>query len=311
MRSSLSPIALCASLCFAGAAFAQQPPAPPPGVLGNPAGAAAPLPPGVPPGRPLQPPDAVQQGAAPAVSGRLQRWLVNPDGRVDGFLLADGTQVNLPPHLSATVLQAVKPGDTVQVQGWRAPNAPVLRAVRLTAGGRTVEDTPPAVGSPPPVPPRSEPAALAAMSASGRVARLLYTPRGDANGVLLDSGAIVRFPPHVGAGLASSLQPGSTLFARGWGSRSPQGEALEATAMGSSAETARELFAGPGVEPPLPGPRGAQPPKGPKSHHHRGPDAGPAVRAGMPPGALPAAPMAPPGALAPPARSTPPSQPVS
>ncbi|MFI8617752.1 hypothetical protein ACIGHN_19845 [Acidovorax sp. NPDC077693] len=314
MRHSLRPLALCAGLCLAGAAWAQQPPPPP--LAPPPAGAAVPglagapgalPPPGARPARPLPPPppppDAAQQGAAPVVSGQLKRWLVNPGGDVDGLLLTDGTQVQLPPHLSPALLQAARPGDTVQVSGWRAPNAPVLRAVRLTVGGRTVEDTPPAPGSAPPA--RPDPAALAAMSASGRVAQVLYAPGGEANGVLMDSGTIVRFPPHVGTAMAASLQPGSTLFARGWGSRGPHGSALEATAMGPAADTARELFAGPGVEPPLPGPRGAQPPQaGPKGgpgargpagpKGPREPGAGPAGPAGVPPAAGPGAPMAPP-----------------
>ncbi|CAN7641808.1 hypothetical protein [Acidovorax sp. LjRoot194] len=311
MRHSLRPLALCAGLCLAGAAWAQQPPPPP--LAPPPAGAAVPglagapgalPPPGARPARPLPPPpDAAQQGTAPVVSGQLKRWLVNPGGDVDGLLLADGTQVQLPPHLSPALLQAARPGDTVQVSGWRAPNAPVLRAVRLTVGGRTVEDTPPARGSAPA--PRPDPAALAAMSASGRVAQVLYAPGGEANGVLMDSGTIVRFPPHVGTAMAALLQPGSTLFARGWGSRGPHGSALEATAMGPAADTARELFAGPGVEPPLPGPRGAQPPQaGPKGgpgargpagpKGPREPGAGPAGPAGVPPAAGPGAPMAPP-----------------
>lgn len=332
MRSTFCPLALCAGLCLAGAALAQQPPPPPASMQPPPPGrAGATTVPGAPgatpgPGRPAAPPDAAQQGTAPSVSGRLQRWLVNPGGQVDGLLLADGTQVLWPPHLSTSVLQALKPGDTVQVSGWRVPNAPVLRAVQLTAGGRTVQDTPPSPGSAPPA--RVESSALTAMSASGRVAQLLYTARGDTHGVLLDSGAIVRFPPHVGAAMAASLQPGSTLFARGWGSRSPQGEALEATALGPSADAARDLFAGPGVEPPLPGPRRGHPPtdpkgpngpKGPKGHpaHGAGP-VGPAAGVpGAPPDARRGGPVAPPAPYSPdappplPARMAPAAPPMS
>ena len=327
MRPSLRPLALCAGLCLAGAALAQQPPSPPratppaaplapvPGPAGAPGLPAAPgVRPAPPVVQPLAPPDTVQEGPAPTVSGRLQRWLVNPGGQVDGLLLADGTQVQLPPHLSPAVVAAARPGDTVQISGWRAPHVPVLRALRLTAGGRTIEDTPPVPGSEPPPPP--EPAALAAMRASGRVARLLYTPRGDAHGVLLDSGTIVRFPPHVGTAMAASLQPGSSLFARGWGSRSPQGDALEATALGPSADTARELFAGPGVEPPLPGPRAARGAHGPAAHRaHRAASAGPAGTAGGAPAAVPAPPVGvPPGPLATPvpaAPLAPPAPPLS
>ena len=253
MRLAFRPFALCASVLLAATACAQVPPVPAAPAADAPRMQNAPAP---------LPLDAAPVGTAPTVAGRLERWLVTPNGTVDGFLLADGTQVNSPPHLSAAWLQAARPGDTVQVSGWRTPQVPVLRATRLTVGDRTVEDTPPAAGMPPPLPP--EAGALAAISASGRVVRQLYTPRGEANGVLLDSGSIVRFPPHVGTAMAAAIQPGSTLFARGWGSRAPQGTALEATALGTSSDTVRALFAGPGVEPPLRGPRDGRAPRGPR-----------------------------------------------
>lgn len=240
--------ALAALMLIGTAAMAQQAPPPPPSVQ-----APAPMPIG-PAARPL-PPGGRDAGAAGSVTlkGRVQQWLLNPNGEIDGLLLADGTQVAFPPHLSASVQQTMKPGDTVQVIGWRTPGAPVLRAASLNANGRSVVDQAPAIGSAPPAP--RDPAALTAMSASGRVARALYTVRGDVNGVLLDNGSIVRFPPHVGAEIAATLQPGSTLHAKGWGSRSPMGTAIEATAIGPTADGMRELFAGPGMAPP-PGPRG-------------------------------------------------------
>lgn len=238
--------ALAALMLIGTAAIAQQPP-PPPSVQ-------APMPVGPAAARPLPPGPAANADVATATfSGRVQQWLLNPNGEVDGLLLADGTQVAFPPHLSAMVQQTLKPGDAVQISGWRAPGAPVVRSASLSANGRTVADQPPALGSPPPAP--RDPGALIAMSASGRVSRLLYTGNGDVNGVLLDNGSIVRFPPHVGAEMASSLQPNSTVYAKGWGSRGPMGSAIEATAIGSSADGMRELFAGPGVEPPR-GPMG-------------------------------------------------------
>ena len=210
--------------------------------------------------------------ATTVVSGRVERWLVNPNGEVDGLLLADGTQVGFSPRLSADAQSALKAGDNVEITGRRAANAPMIRAASLkaTGSGRVVTVQPPAPGEAKPAPRAArDPGALTAINASGRVARILYTGRGDANGVLLDSGTIVRFPPHVGAAYASSLQPGSVLEARGWGTRSANGTSLEATAMGKSTDTMRELFAGPGVKPPPPpkaGPeqgQGKRPPQPP------------------------------------------------
>ncbi|MFS2056236.1 hypothetical protein ACEN8K_46515, partial [Variovorax sp. CT11-76] len=58
------------------------------------------------------------------------------------------------------------------------------------------------------------PGALDALSAQGRIDRLLYTDRGDVNGVLLADQTIVRFPPHVGAMYRGQLRPGAELHAR-------------------------------------------------------------------------------------------------
>jgi hypothetical protein len=236
-----------ACLLASSAAFAQVPPpsggpVPPP-----PLGAAAPLPPAAP-------------EAGTVASGRVQQWLINPNGEADGLLLSDGTQVAFPPHLSATVMQMLKPGDTVQVSGWRAPNVPVMRMQSLAANGRNLTDQPPAPGMAPP-PPR-EPGALVALSAGGRIERLLYTDRGDVRGVLLADKTTVRFPPHIGAMYGAQLKPGAQLHARGWGTRGAQGTALEATSLGATADTVREVFGGPGLEPAPRGPGGPRGPRG-------------------------------------------------
>ena len=256
-----------ACLMAGSAAFAQVPQAPqvpemtppPPGgpVAPAPLGATPPTPPAL----PMTP--AAAPDAGTVATGRVRQWLLNPDGDADGLLLADGTQVAFPPHLSAAVMQALKPGDTVQVSGWRAPGVPVVRMQSLSANGRSVADQPPAPGMAPPTPPTPptaptsralrEPGALSAMSASGRIERLLYTDRGDVRGVLLADKTIVRFPPHIGAAYSAQLQPGAQLHARGWGTRGAQGTALEATSLGPTADTVRELFSGPGL---VPGPRG-------------------------------------------------------
>ncbi|QSI33732.1 hypothetical protein GNX71_30865 [Variovorax sp. RKNM96] len=234
-------LTLIAAACLlaGSAAFAQTPPPPPAG--------------SVPPAPIAAAPDA----GTVAVSGRVQQWLINPNGEADGLLLSDGAQIAFPPHLSAAAMQLLKPGDTVQVSGWRAPHVPVVRAQTLSANGRSLTDQPPAPGAMPPPPPR-EPRALSALTASGRIERLLYTDRGGIRGVLLEDRTSVRFPPHVGAAYGAQLQPGATLYAEGWGTRGAQGTALEATRMGRSADSVREVFGGPGLEPaPLAGgPRG-------------------------------------------------------
>jgi hypothetical protein len=202
------------------------------------------------------PPPVAAPEAETVATGRVQQWLLNPNGEADGLLLADGTQVAFPPHLSAAVMQALRPGDTVQVRGWRAPQVPVVRMQSLSANGRSVIDEPPAAGM---LPPRRDPAALSAMTADGRIERLLYNDLGDVHGALLADRTIVRFPPHIGAAYGAQLQPGAQLYARGWGTRGAQGTALEATGMGPTASTVREVFDGPRRGPGR-GPAAPRPP---------------------------------------------------
>jgi hypothetical protein len=205
------------------------------------------------------PPPPGARGVETTVNGRVARWLLNPNGEVDGLLLADGTQVAFPPHLSAALTEAVKAKDAVEITGRRGESGTLVRAsmIRNTTSGRSVADEPGAGPGPRrPAPPAA--GALTAMNASGRIGTLLHTGRGDINGVLLQDGTIVRFPPHVGADLADTLKPGAAFYARGYGTRTAQGNALEATALGTDAETAREVFAGPRPAA-RPGPDGAPP----------------------------------------------------
>ena len=105
-----SPLRHCAAaaLLASGYAFAQAP-APPP---------AAARPPAAPPGVPEQ---------LAEVRGEVTRFTLTPIGELDGVILADGTQVHLPPHLSAQLANAVRAGDTVTVHGYRSPSVPLIR----------------------------------------------------------------------------------------------------------------------------------------------------------------------------------------
>lgn len=228
---------------------------------------------------------AAEAGVAATVSGRVVRWLQNPNGDVDGLLLEDGTQVALPPMQSARVLQVVRLSDTVQVAGMRGSDlaAGPVRATQLrTAAGGTLalEGAEPGGAAPVPPPPR-EPSALTPMSATGRISTLLYGGRGEINGVLLADGTSVRFPPHVGVDIADDLKVGGTLYARGYGTRNGQGSAFEATRLGRSEGTARDVFS------PLAPAGGADAPR-------RGPAARGGPNEGGPRGDAPPAPPVPP-----------------
>ena len=170
-KSSL--FAGAAVVALVGAAAAQSPPqsaagqAAPSATTPSPA---APLPPPPPPAAaadtaPLYNPDQL-----PAQRGQVRQFTLTPRGDIDGLILADGTEVKTPPHLSTQIAYSVKPGDTVVIHGLHAAALPLIQAASITdeATGRTVVDNgPPGPGR---GPGGAAPAPAGARCRSGRCA---------------------------------------------------------------------------------------------------------------------------------------------
>jgi hypothetical protein len=196
----------------------------------------------------------------PAIKGTVTRYSLNPRGDVDGLILADGTEVHLPPHLSTQLVYSVKPGDAVTVHGLKALRLPLVAAVAVTndASGQTVVDD----GPPPPPHGPKDPrmAARDGLSAQGRVQMVLHGPGGEDNGVLLEDGTFLRLPPPEAARLANLLVPGQTVVARGPGVRNVLGTVIEVRELGPSQDQLSEV-----APPPPHGPKGHRPPPPPPS----------------------------------------------
>jgi hypothetical protein len=246
---------------------------------------------------------AFAQGAAtfdpaqlPAIKGKIAQYSLTPRGDVDGLILQDGTEVHLPPHLSAQLAYAVKPGDSVTVHGLKAITIPMVQAMSVTndATGQTVTDTGP------PGPGRRGPGTADQMlTAQGRIKMQLHGPQGDLNGVLLDDGTIIHLPPPEALRLAAGLTPGQVIYAVGDGFVGPLGKVIAAQAVGPNQAQAVAIAA-----PPLPpAPRGpkpghwaaaiAQPPPPPPGTAWH-PTPSPAGGAWPPPNGAPGAPPPPP-----------------
>jgi hypothetical protein len=185
----------------------------------------------------------------PAQRGQVQQFTLTPRGDIDGLIMADGTEVKTPPHLSTEIAYSVKPGDTVVIHGLRAAALPLVQAVSITdeQTGRTVVDNgPPGPGRPgAPPPPAPWPGAPAAGPAApipgltevqGRIRMSLHGPQGDVNGALLDDGTVLRLPPPEAYRFATLLQPGQTLVAKGTGLVTAVGKVFEVQQIGSSRE---------------------------------------------------------------------------
>ncbi|UPG83847.1 hypothetical protein L2Y94_10795 [Luteibacter aegosomatis] len=230
------PLIMSAMALAIGVASAQdRPPTPP----SPDAGAIAPVPP-PPPGQP---------SANATRNGRVARFLVNPNGDVDGLLLADGTQVAMPPGLGNAVAAHVHRGDDVLVDGWRVGDLPLLQAAAVSAKGTRWTDRPPT--APP------EPPALSPMEAHGQVAQPLYGPRGDINGAVLDDGTLLHLPPPASERTTAWATPHAPVSVKGFGVETRYGRSIQVTALGTRPGSEQPL-----AVPPQPGPLPPPPPAG-------------------------------------------------
>jgi hypothetical protein len=176
----------------------------------------------------------------PETRGTLERFIVNPEGDIDGLLLTDGTEVHTPPHLSPELSEALSPGRRVTVRGVKPRNGDIIIAVAVRPGrGAPIVDEGPKHRRRK----RGKPARRQrkATMYGGRIERLLHGPKCDVHGVLLADGSVVRFPPHVGEDYAELLIEGQELWARGHVIAIEQGEALVADALGCDASALEEL----------------------------------------------------------------------
>jgi hypothetical protein len=200
---------------LAGLAWAQQPALAPP-----------PAPPSV--GAPSPPPGGFPYGIRqlPQFKGTVARYTLTPRGDVDGLLLSDGTEVHFPPHMSAQLVYAIKPGDAITVRGQKAYNMPLIDAAAVSndASGLIVVDRGP----------RAMAWADQLISAQGRVQAVLHGKRGEVNGAILEDGTILRLPAPEAERFAALLMPGQSINAQGNGLVTPLGRVIDVQAIGQT-----------------------------------------------------------------------------
>jgi hypothetical protein len=179
------------------------------------------------------------------VEGTVSQYLLNPRGEVDGLLLDGGTVIKFPPHLARELVQVIKPKERVRANGH-------LEAEKLLEGyvianpatGRAIREIKPA--------PSDRAGALGALqplSVAGTIRVIRRNPHGDADGVVLEDGTLLHFPPHAGGQFAKLLREGQQLAAVGFGTVNDFGRSIAVAMLGSSAG-ALAL-----VEPPPPKPK--------------------------------------------------------
>jgi len=166
--------------------------------------------------------DTFDPAQLPETKGKVAQYTLSPWGEVDGLILADGTEIQVPPHLSSALVFSVHPGDAVTIHGLRARAMPMVVAASIANDASGV-----VVGGQP---------GHAAMEATGVVKATLHTPRGDAGGVLLADGTVVRLPPPEATKNAAILAVGQTIVVRGEGVANALGKVIAARQIGPSAD---------------------------------------------------------------------------
>ncbi|WGR74523.1 MULTISPECIES: hypothetical protein [unclassified Bradyrhizobium] len=167
----------------------------------------------------------------PEVEGTFERFILNPHGEVDGFVMKpDGRTVILvhtPPHLASELTRHLSPGDTVRVRGVRPRGADLVAAVAITSsGGRQIIDEGPE-------PDRKHPKLKhQPMAAEGNVRMSLFGPRGELRGALLSDGVVLRIGPKEAESVATLLAPGAKVAARGDGAETQHGRVIHVLEIG-------------------------------------------------------------------------------
>jgi hypothetical protein len=169
---------------------------------------------------------------SPIVDGIVDRYLLHPLGDVNGILMRDGSQMHITSRAAHELVKIIQPGDHVRVHGRRLSPSPIVQPdviVNVTDG--TSLTVPFRLDLP--IPPREGRPALSEMKARGTIQVLLYHPlKGVVNGVILSDGTQIHLPPDVGERFHLSLQQHMEVEVEGYGTETPYGRSLEATAIG-------------------------------------------------------------------------------
>jgi hypothetical protein len=157
-------------------------------------------------------------GAMSQTRGTLVHYTLTPKGDVDGFVLADGTEIEVSPRLSTALVFTARPGDKVTVQWRKRPDRPLVEAaeIRNDATGAVL------LNEGPKGRPEAEPAQV-----TGKVQFSLHGPKGDLNGAMLEDGTVLRLPPKEALRAAAQLAPGQPISAKGRMVTTPMGRVVE------------------------------------------------------------------------------------
>ena len=151
---------------------------------------------------------------------------------VDGLLLDDRTVIKFPPHLARELVEVIRPKERVRANGHlEAEKLLKGHVIANPATGRAIREIKP-------TPPERASALgpLQSLSVAGTIRVIRRNPHGDIDGVILEDGTLLHFPPHAGRQFAKLIREGQLLAAVGFGTVNDFGQTIAVAMLGRSAD---------------------------------------------------------------------------
>lgn len=188
----------------------------------------------------------------PQFTGVVDRYLANPEGRVDRLIFKQGPQIVFPPDAFEAVREVAPAGRPLVVWGIRSRTAPVITMLAFGAP----ESEPTLLDRFYWRPERSGKGGRRELVLTGKVWVPYLSPQGQPEGAILDNGDIIRIDARVAALFKDRLAEGAKIAAVGPGSETAHGRAIDADRIGDSPEKLEPV---PRAEPARPGGNAARP----------------------------------------------------
>lgn len=165
-------------------------------------------------------------------TGKVSRFITNPQGEVDGFLLEDGVQVHFPPQLSTAVTKNIAVGDMVNIKGDQHNNAIWAKIITMNKNANVIDVRDSATGKWSEHKSHGQDPHMNAdsLSVSGEIDTLLKNPQGDVDGFILTEGSVVHLPPDVRKP-DRSYDVGQYVEVTGRGTENVYGRSIEASSV--------------------------------------------------------------------------------
>lgn len=176
----------------------------------------------------------------PEVKGTIERFVLNPHGEIDGFVMNSETAasvlVHTPPHMETELTRHVKAGDVISVRGVRPRKADLIAAVAvITTNGASIMDEGPDHDREHPKLEKKK------MSAEGTVRLSLFGPKGELRGALLADGTVIRIGPKEAEQITRLLEPNAKIAVRGDGIETRHGRVVHAKEIGTGSDDLRPI----------------------------------------------------------------------